>query len=461
MRDQPDVLVIGGGTAALCAAISARHAGARVSLLEQAPHGLRGGNTRHSRNLRIAHAEPTPFSLGNYPESDFLQDLWTATGGASDPELAARLVRGSTEATDWLVAHRVHLQPTSSDVLPPSRKTAFLLGGGKAMLNALYATAARIGVEIRYETEVNGLRLSGTCVERVEISDSGGTRIAKPRALVACCGGAQANRDWLRAQWGEAADGFVNRGTPYASGQVLLSMLDQGAAAVGDPGNAYLVAVDARSPADDGGIATRVRCMPQGIVVDIEGRRFHDEGVDTASTRYAVWGRRLAACPRQLAYVILDARGLRQAPPALYPPIAAETLAGLAVALAIEPTRLLATVADYNAAVRPQRDTGDSGTWHTEGLDPPKSRHALPLIEPPFAAFPMRPGITFTYHGVAIDARTRVRLTDGRCAENLFAAGVIMAPNIVGRGYVSGLSLTIGVVFGRIAGEEAARHALG
>lgn len=458
MTDRPDVLVIGGGTAALCAAIAARRVGARVSLLEQAPRGLRGGNTRHSRNLRIAHPEPTPFSLGSYPESEFLQDLLTATGGATDPALAALLVRRSVESTDWLVANGVHLQPTAGGLLPPSRKTVFLLGGGKALLNALYATAARLGVEIRYATGVGSLRLSGTRVEQIAISGPDGTGFAEPRALVAACGGTQANRDWLRANWGLAADGFVNRGTPHARGEVLLSMLEQGAAAVGDPGNAYLVAVDARSPADDGGIATRVRCMPQGIVVDIEGRRFHDEGVDTASTRYAVWGRRLAACPRQLAYVILDARGLRQAPPALYPPLTAQTLAGLAVALAIEPARLVATVADYNAAVCPQ---GDSGAWYTAGLDPPKSRHALPLVEPPFAAFPMRPGITFTYQGVAVDTCTRVCLTDGRCSENLFAAGVMMAPNIVGRGYVSGLSLTIGVVFGRIAGEEAARHALG
>uniref|UniRef100_UPI003594904B FAD-binding protein n=1 Tax=Thiocapsa sp. TaxID=2024551 RepID=UPI003594904B len=204
---------------------------------------------------------------------------------------------------------------------------------------------------------------------------------------------------------------------------------------------------------------TRVRCMPAGIVVDTAGRRIHDEGGDTASTRYALWGQRLAGCSGQTAYLILDARGVATAPPSLYPPIAAEDIPGLAARLEIAPGPLADTIARYNAAVCPPTGDGDDRGWHTVGLDPPKSHHALPLTEPPFAAYPMRPGITFTYLGVRVDAQTRVRLNDGGTIENLFAAGMIMAPNIFGRGYISGLAMTIGIVFGRIAGEEAARHA--
>ncbi len=458
---RPDVLVIGGGTAALCAAISARRTGAQVLLIEQAPSGLRGGNTRHSRNLRVMHEEPTAFSSDTYPEDDFWRDLWSATGGATDPGLARLLIRRSSDVTDWLADAGVHLQPTAGGVLPASRKTAFFLGGGKTMLNALYARAGRLGVAIRYGCAARELLLQNARVEQVKIQAEGGPQTLRPLTTVACCGGAQANRQWLRTQWGEAAEGFINRGTPFATGEVLASLLQQGAVAVGDPRGAYLVAVDARSPADDGGIVTRVRCMPAGIVVDVEGRRFHDEGVDTASTRYSAWGGLLADRPRQTGYLILDARGLRAAPPSLYPPLTARTLADLAAQLEMDPDRLQASVATYNAAVRPPAEGADPADWHTIGLHPPKSRHALTLIEPPFGAYPMRPGITFTYQGIGVDAQARVRIQAGGSAENLFAAGMIMAPNIIGRGYLSGLAITIGIVFGRIAGEEAARHALG
>ncbi|EXJ17009.1 FAD-dependent tricarballylate dehydrogenase TcuA [Imhoffiella purpurea] len=458
---RPDVLIIGGGTAALCAAISARRTGASVLLAEAAPRTQRGGNTRHSRNLRFMHETETPLSSGLYPEQDFRSDLERATRNGGDPALRQLLVRASADAADWLLDAGVHFQPSAGGILPASRRTAFLLGGGMSMLNALYATAERLGVEIRYGCEVDALRIGTEGLEQVQMKEQGESEWIAPGALVACCGGAQANRDWLRIHWGDAAEGFVNRGTPFATGTLLESMFEQGARRVGDPTTAYLVAVDARSPADDGGIVTRIRCMPSGIVVDRSGRRFDDEGGDTASTRYAVWGQRLARRPGQIAYLILDARAQREAPPSLYPPIQADDLPALAERLEIPASALVETLAGYNAATRPGENTDDPDGWHTVDLNPPKTHHAKPLTESPFSAYPMRPGITFTYEGVAVDAHARVLRPDGGTIPNLFAAGMIMAPNIVPRGYVSGLGLTIGVVFGRIAGEEAARHALG
>lgn len=460
-HSSPEVLIIGGGAAALSAAISARRAGATVRLLEQAPKALRGGNTRHSRNLRFMHPAATPLASGPYPEEEFWSDLERATQGNMDSSLARRLVRRSADLTDWLEGAGVRFQPVAGGVLPPSRKTAFLLGGGQSMINALYATAERIGVEIDYGTEVRDLVIRDGRLEQVLVERDGRAETLRPRAAVACCGGSQASRDWLRAQWGEAGAGILNRGTPFAEGRVLDAMLRQGAQSVGDPKAAYLVAVDARSPADDGGIVTRVRCMPAGIVVDATGHRTHDEGGDTASTRYAVWGQRLAHYPGQIGYLILDARAVREAPPSLYPPIGADSLAELATRLAIPPDALEGTMADYNAATRPPERPDDTTGWHTLDLAPPKSRHARPLTEPPFAAYPMRPGITFTYHGVGVDTEARVKLADGGRIENLLAAGMIMAPNIIGQGYVSGLALSIGIVFGRLAGEEAARHVQG
>lgn len=456
---QPDVLVVGGGTAALCAAISARAAGASVLLLEQAPKGLRGGNTRHSRNVRVMHAAPTPLSAGLYTEQEFCADLVRVTGGTTDATLMRVLVRRSEQITEWLADAGAHFQPVSSGVLPLSRKTVFLLGGGKALLNALYARAEQLGVEICYDTEAHDPLIEQGRLAQIRLRQGAQTWTLHPRATVLCCGGTQANRHWLRTHWGAAADGFVNRGTPFATGEVLEALLRQGVQPVGDPKTAYLVAVDARSPADDGGIVTRIRCMPAGVVVDASGQRFDDEGGDTASTRYSLWGQRLVGRPGQIAYLILDARGMRTAPPALYPPIAAASITALATELGIAPAVLEATLARYNTAVEPPTEDADPDGWHTRDLDPPKSRHARPLSEPPFAAYPMRPGITFTYQGLGVDAQTRVRLCDGGTVENLFAAGMIMAPNIIPRGYVSGLAMSIGIVFGRIAGEEAARYA--
>lgn len=461
LPDSPDVLIAGGGTAALCAALAARRLGASVLLLEAAPRELRGGNTRHSRNLRLIHEAPTPFTSGRYDADEFHADLARATGDAGQSALRERLIQGSAGLESWLSSLGVAFQPIDSGVLPHSRKTAFLLGGGKAMLNALYRSAERSGVVISYAHRVGALALRASRLHAVRVHTATSALTLHPRTLIACTGAAQANRHWLHQHWGDAAEGFRNRGTAYADGWLLRALHHAGAQRIGEAHTAYLVAVDARSPDDDGGIATRIRAMPSGIVVNRHGQRFHDEGHDSASTRYSVWGQRLARCPGQIAWLILDERARACAPSALYPPISATTPEALGAQLGIDISAFLTTLADYNASVRPPESPEQHADWHTEGLEPPKSHHARALDTPPYHAWPMRPGLTFTYQGIEIDARARVRLHDGSSAPDLFAAGMIVLPNILERGYVSGLGLTLGAVFGRIAGEEAARHALG
>lgn len=453
-----DVLVVGGGSAALCAAIAARRSGASVRLVEQAPATLRGGNTRHARNFRLMHYQPEWYVPDAYGEDAFFKDLVRVTHGATDEPLARLLIRGSATIAQWLDGNGVRLQNPAGGAMPYSKRTAFFLGGGKAMTNALYATAAKLGVAIGYDSEVVALALDdGRDCEADIVRDGGIERIAS-KTMVLCSGGHQANLAWLRESFGAAADGFMIRGTPYVTGSVLRLLLDAGVKPVGDPSRCHMVAVDARGPKFDGGIVTRITAIPHGIVVDRDGKRFHDEGEDARKTHYARWGARIADCTGQTAYLIMDAEGLNRALPTALPPIRAGTVAALATVLGLDPAALETTMRDFNAATGPADDLPLTERCTTR-LTPPKSHFAVPLAVPPFAAYPLRPGVTFTHFGVAVDDHMRVVKNDDRPASNVFAAGMIMAANVLGDGYLAGLGVTLSTVFGRLAGEEAARQA--
>jgi tricarballylate dehydrogenase len=455
--DIADVLVVGGGCAALCAAIAARRHGAVVRMVEHAPAALRGGNARHARNFRIMHDRPEWYVPDIYGEEAFLGDLVRVTGGALDQRLARILIRGSAALAPWLGDNGVRLQDPSSGAMPYSRRTAFFLGGGKAMVNALYATAQKLGVGIQYDSEVVALGFGdGNCT--ADIRHDGRVECAVAKTMVVCSGGHQANLGWLRESFGPAADNFIIRGTPYDTGSVLRLLLDGGARPVGNEKHAHMVAVDARGPKFDGGIVTRITAIPHGIVVDSRAKRFHDEGEDARKTHFARWGARIAECPDQIAWLILDANGVGRALPTALTPIRADTIAALAIVLGLEPAALEATVSEFNAATAAAGDVPLSER-RTTGISPPKSRGAIALTTPPFAAYPLRPGVTFTLYGVAVDSHLRVKKNDGEPIQNVFAAGMVMAANVLGDGYLAGLGVSLSAVFGRLAGEEAARSA--
>jgi tricarballylate dehydrogenase len=279
------------------------------------------------------------------------------------------------------------------------------------------------------------------------------------RALVAAAGGFEANIEWLKQYWGEAADNFLIRGTPYNRGDVLRLLLDAGVEAVGDPTQCHAVAIDARAPKFDGGIATRLDSVIFGIMVNREAQRFYDEGEDTWPKRYAIWGRLVAQQPGQIAYSIIDAKSINLFMPSIFPAVQAPTIGELAAKLELDPAALATTVNDFNAAVREGVfDHTTLDDCRTEGLAIPKSHWARRLDTPPFYAYPLRPGITFTYLGTRVTQEARMLMKDGAGAANMFAAGEIMAGNVLGKGYLAGIGMTIGTVFGRIAGEGAAKH---
>lgn len=450
-----DILVIGGGLAALCAAISAREHGATVQMVDRAPAYQRGGNSRHSRNLRMAHDEPSPLFPGRYTVEEFIDDLRQTSQGHCDECLTRTLAEGSLALPGWMQAQGVHFERPAQGTLPWSRKTAFFLGGGRNMINALFGRAQALGVDILQDTQVEALTLEDRDLHEVRAHHHDRPLTLRARRIIICSGGYQADREALAAVRGDAARGFIIRGSPHVRGELLLSLLRQGAAPSGQPGACHLVAVNARSPDADGGIVTRVDGMPWGLVVDTQGHRFRDEGEIISPRRYSAWGRWVAERPDARAHLILDAPGHARAPTSIYAPVVADTLEALAMQLGVPPQNLVNTVERYHQALVPGGD--DPETHHTQGLEPPKSRCALPLTQPPYFAHTMAPGVTFTGHGLSVDNQGRIRRSQGPACQTLLAAGMIMSPAILGTGYVAGAALTIGAVFGRIAGATAAR----
>ena len=456
-----DVLVIGGGNAALCAALMAREAGASVLLLEAAPRAWRGGNSMHVRNLRCMHDAPQDVLQDAYPEEEFWQDLLKVTGGNTDEDLARLVIRASSTCRPWMHRHGVRFQPSLSGTLHLSRTNAFFMGGGKALVNAYYRSAQDLGVQVRYEAPVGRLEIRDG---RFVAAYVGEERI-EAKACVLACGGFESNREWMREAWGRnergewPADNFLIRGTRFNQGTLLKDMMGHGADIIGDPTQAHCVAIDARAPLYDGGIVTRVDCVSLGVMLNRDAERFYDEGEDFWPKRYAIWGRLVAQQPGQIGYCIIDSKAIGRFMPPVFPGEKANTLPELAQQLGLPVDTFMKTVQDFNAACRVGSfDHTVLDDCHTEGLAPPKTHWARPIDTAPFYGYALRPGITFTYLGLKTNERAAVHF-GGRPSDNLFVAGEMMAGNVLGKGYTAGVGMSIGTAFGRIAGTSAAAAA--
>lgn len=457
-----DVLVIGGGNAALCAALMAREAGASVLLLEAAPREWRGGNSAHTRNLRCMHDAPQDVLTDAYPEEEFWQDLLKVTGGQTSEPLARLAIRESSHCRDWMRGHGVHFQPSLSGTLHLSRTNAFFMGGGKALVNAYYRSAEKLGVQIRYSAPVDRLELKDG---RFVAAFVGGERIMAKTCVLAA-GGFESNREWMREAWGQnergewPSDNFLIRGTRFNQGVLLKHLLDAGADGIGDPTQAHMVAIDARAPLYDGGICTRIDCVSLGVVVNREARRFYDEGEDFWPKRYAIWGRLVAQQPGQVGYSIIDAKAMGRFMPPVFPGVKADSLPELARKLGLDETTFMQTMNDYNAACRVGTfDHTVLDDCATEALSPAKTHWARPIDTAPFYGYALKPGVTFTYLGLKTDETAAVRF-GGVPSDNLFVAGEMMAGNVLGKGYTAGVGMSIGTAFGRIAGTQSARVAM-
>ncbi len=488
-----DVIVVGAGNAGMCAALAARERGASVLVLERAPEDQRGGNTRFTAGaMRVAYDGPddilklapdiTPgeretTDFGAYPADEFFDDMARITQYRANPDLVEVLVSQSHPTLAWMRANGVRFMPMySRQAFKVDGRYRFwggltleAWGGGPGLVEAEFAAAARSGVDIRYGARATDLIMDGPRAAGVRIRCGGQVQTLTAGAVVLAAGGFEANTEWRTRYLGPGWDLAKVRGSRFNTGDGLRMALDAGALPAGNWSGCHAVGWDRNAPPFGDlaiGDGFQKHSYPFGIMVNAHGERFCDEGADFRNYTYARYGRVVLGQPGQFAWQIFDAKvdhllrdeyRIRQVTRAQ-----ADTLEALAAKLeGVDSARFLHTVHDFNRAV--QRDVPFNPTVKdgraTSGLRVPKSNWANPLDTPPYKAFAVTCGITFTFGGVAITPQARVLDTDGAAIPGLYAAGE-MVGDLFYFNYPGGAGLTAGAVFGRIAGHGAARFAL-
>ncbi len=485
-----DVVVVGGGNAALCAALSAREAGAeRVLLLERAPEDQRGGNSSYTEGLmRFVYDgmddivalspdlsdEERKSDFGAYTEADFFDDMARITQYRTDPELCEILVRESRHIMHWLRQHGVHFIPQfgrQSFKVDGRFKfwggaTLAASGGGRGLVDTLYTAVQKAGIEIRYDAWTRDLIQDRGAVCGVQVQGADGPDDIYAASTILACGGFEANAEWRARYLGPGWDLAKVRGSKYNTGDGLAMALRAGAQPRGHWSGCHAVGWE-RDAADFGEFEImddyERDSYPFSIMVNGEGRRFLDEGADIRNYTYAKYGRRVLEQPGQFAWQVFDQAAVHLLRPEYRSRHVTKVVANTVEELAdkmqdVDKRQFLATVAEYNAAIRrdvPFNPTVKDGK-SALSLAIPKSNWALPLENPPFEAYAVTCGITFTFGGVRINNDAQVINVNHRPIAGLYAAGE-MVGGLFYFNYPGATGLTSGAVFGRIAGKAAAQ----
>jgi tricarballylate dehydrogenase len=489
-----DVIVVGAGNAAFAAAVAAREQGASVTMLERSPRELAGGNTRFTAGaMRFAYdgiddlrrlmpdltdAEVAATDFGAYPESQFFEDMGRVTEYRTDPELCEQLVTKSRETLFWMREQGVRFAPIwGRQAFKVDGRFKFWGGltveawaGGPGLVDAWTAIAAREGIEVLYGARAVSLIADDGGVQGVRFKQGGRTRDLAAGAVVLAAGGFQANTEWRTRYLGPGWDLAKVRGSRFNTGDGLRMAFDIGAMPYGQWSGSHAVQWERNAP-EFGDLAVgdgfQKHSYPFGVLINARGERFLDEGADFRNYTYARYGREVLKQPRQFAWQVFDAKvahllrdeyRIRQVTK-----VSADTLEGLVAALEdVDAARALATLKAYNAAVMTDVafDPNVKDGRGTKGLSIPKSNWANALDTPPFEAYAVTCGITFTFGGLRIDARAAVLDVDLAPIPGLYAAGE-MVGGLFYENYPGGTGLMAGAVFGRIAGASAGMAAAG
>jgi len=486
-----DVVVVGGGNAALCAAVSAAENGARVLLLERAPKEERGGNSTYTEGLmRFAYAgsddifalspelseEERKADFGTYTEEAFFDDMARVTHLRTDPDLCEVLVRQSNPVMHWLKGKGIRFLPQfgrqsfTVDGRPKfwGGATLAAVGGGQGLVEGLYRAAERHGVELRYEARARSLMRRKGRVTGVVAEIDGETVDFPAKAVVLACGGFEANAEWRARYLGPGWDLAKVRGSRFNTGDGLAMAMEAGAQPAGHWSGCHAVGWE-RYASDYGDITTvddfERDSYPFSIMVNSLGKRFLDEGADIRNYTYAKYGRIILEQPGQFAWQIFDSSVTHLLRPEYRTrsatKVVANSIAELAEKLDVNGPQLVETVQEFNAAVKadvafnPAVKDGKAAV----GLAVPKSNWAVPLTKPPFEAYAVTCGITFTFGGLRASVSAEVLDQADRPIPGLFVAGEMLG-ELFYFNYPGASGLTSGAVFGRIAGRGAAAEAL-
>ena len=490
--EQVDVVVIGSGNAGLCAALAARGVGASVLLLEKAPEDWRGGNSFFTGGLfrfafsgmddikslipDLSEEELKSIEIDPYDEDRFYNDMLRVTEYLTDGDLALTLIRQSLPTMQWLCTKGVRFNLAfGRQAFKVQKKFRFwggavveAVGAGPGLVGTLFERAAKEGVEIRYASKAIGLLTNDDGrVDEVKIHGPAGPYQVNSRAVVLAAGGFEANPEWRCRYLGKDWDLAKVRGTFYNTGDGIKMALDIGAQPFGHWSSCHAVAWDLNAPPFGDrkvGELFQKHSYPLGIIVNVKGERFLDEGADFRNYTYAAYGRELLNQPQRTAFQIFDSKvipllrdeyRIREVTKA-----ETSTIEQLARKLETNVDGLCRAVREFNAAVQPADfNPAVLDGKGTDGITPPKSNWALPLDSPPFVGYAVTTGITFTFGGLRINLKGEVLNTENNVIPGLYAAGELVG-GLFYYNYPGGSGLMAGAVFGHLAGSEAARHAL-
>ncbi len=483
------ILVVGGGNAALCAAIAAREAGAEVRLIEKAPPAERGGNSFFTAGaFRFAHAglddlrrdiltdlsdaEAAAIEIEPYPPDRFFDDVARLSEDLSDPDLLEALVHRSRPTIAWMRGQGVRFIPMlARQAFKLGERHRFwgglsveAVGGGPGLIEALYERAEKLGVDVQYGMKVSRLEVDDQgAIQGVTVRSAAGFATVPCEAVILACGGFEANPEWRTRYLGPGWELARVRGTRHNTGDGIRTALEIGAQPYGHWSGCHAVAWDLNAPPFGDrrvGDLFQKHSYPLGLIVNLHGERFVDEGADFRNYTYAKYGREILRQPRRAAFQLFDQKvvpllreeyRIRQMTKAEAP-----TVRELATRLEIDADGLERTVAAYNAAVQPgEFNPAILDGKRTRGVTPPKSNWALPLDTPPFVGFAVTCGITFTFGGLRVNTRGQVLDTEDLPIPGLYAAGELVG-GLFYHNYPGGAGLTSGAVFGRTAGASAA-----